>query len=47
MLASVTREMLYSSVRMGLYDPLKAMLPGDSSSLFNKILAGGISGTIG
>lgn len=42
--------MVYSSIRMGLYDPLKALLPGDTNGeigLLNKIMAGGLSGAIG
>eukprot|EP01080_Neovahlkampfia_damariscottae_P005495 gene5495-9312_t len=48
--ASLIREMSYSSVRIGMYDTIKAILPktksGDSS-LINKILAGATTGAIG
>jgi len=50
--ASVVREMTYSSIRLGLYDKIKALLPlfGNSpgkESLVNKILAAAITGALG
>jgi hypothetical protein len=50
--ASMLREASYSSLRLGLYDPFKAIVAGSGSSkdditLTQKILAGGASGAIG
>ena len=50
--ASMLREASYSSLRLGLYDPFKAIVAGGDSSkdditLTQKILAGGASGAIG
>lgn len=50
--ASMARELSYSSVRMGAYDPIKAFItrnnqPGEKISLVHKILAGASSGAIG
>jgi len=49
---SMIRELSYSSIRMGLYDPIKQLLqPGatskDDFTLIQKILAGALSGAIG
>ena len=46
------RESLYSSMRMGLYDPIKQLLAPnakdkDDFTLTQKIMAGGLSGAIG
>jgi len=50
--ASMIREMSYSSLRMGLYDPIKDLLAPKAKdknefTLFQKILAGGLCGAIG
>src|SRR3989338_5166855 len=54
--AAIVREQFYSSVRMGLYDPLKSVIssivnndkPGSTDvGLTTKILSGGISGSLG
>ena len=49
--ASILREALYSSTRMGLYEPLKELLaPGVSpsnTSLSVRIIAGGLAGALG
>jgi solute carrier family 25 uncoupling protein 8/9 len=47
--ASVTREMFYSSIRLGLYDPVKAFYTrnGQKDGIITKILAGATSGAIG
>jgi hypothetical protein len=49
--ASILREALYSSTRMGLYEPFKEVLaPGVSSAdtkLHIRIIAGGVAGAIG
>eukprot|EP00027_Filamoeba_sp_ATCC50430_P010401 CAMPEP_0168558106 /NCGR_PEP_ID=MMETSP0413-20121227/9789_1 /TAXON_ID=136452 /ORGANISM="Filamoeba nolandi, Strain NC-AS-23-1" /LENGTH=274 /DNA_ID=CAMNT_0008589197 /DNA_START=227 /DNA_END=1051 /DNA_ORIENTATION=- len=49
---SIMRELSYSSLRLGLYDPVKSFLAPTVKdkkdfSLWQKILAGGISGAIG
>eukprot|EP01119_Soliformovum_irregulare_P014121 TRINITY_DN3835_c0_g1_i1.p1 TRINITY_DN3835_c0_g1~~TRINITY_DN3835_c0_g1_i1.p1 ORF type:complete len:309 (-),score=43.53 TRINITY_DN3835_c0_g1_i1:68-994(-) len=49
---SMMREFTYSSVRMGLYDPVKSMLAGlergkHDHTLAEKIIAGGVSGAVG
>ena len=44
------REGSYSSIRLGLYEPLKQVLGETNKAktpLFKKIICGGISGTIG
>lgn len=48
--ASLAREATYSTIRMGLYEPIKNVLksPDDvKEPLFKKILAGGIAGMTG
>lgn len=48
--ASVCREMLYSGIRMGLYEPTKNALSGSSTnttSLGLKVLSGAITGATG
>jgi hypothetical protein len=48
--ASLIREMTYSSVRMGLYDPVKALLTNNSDKdpgMIVKIVSGGVAGAIG
>ncbi|EDO25509.1 predicted protein, partial [Nematostella vectensis] len=47
--ASMLREGSYSSIRMGLYDPVRTILVGDAKevTLTNKILAGFVSGGLG
>jgi len=52
--AAVVREQFYSSVRMGLYDPLKSFISSVTQSnshgdvgLLTKILSGAISGSLG
>jgi hypothetical protein len=49
--ASLLREGSYSTIRMGLYEPLKQMLSSPNQSepppLWRKIMAGGIAGMIG
>lgn len=49
--ASILREALYSSTRMGLYEPFKELLaPGVSpseTSLTTRIVAGGFAGALG
>jgi hypothetical protein len=48
--ASLIREMTYSSVRMGLYDPVKALLTNNTDKdpgLIVKILSGGMAGAVG
>eukprot|EP00455_Lapot_gusevi_P057486 TRINITY_DN9808_c0_g1_i3.p1 TRINITY_DN9808_c0_g1~~TRINITY_DN9808_c0_g1_i3.p1 ORF type:complete len:283 (+),score=64.12 TRINITY_DN9808_c0_g1_i3:105-953(+) len=50
--ASMLREASYSSVRLGLYDPIKSIIAPKATSkddftLIQKILAGGLSGAIG
>mmetsp|Transcript_110808 Transcript_110808/g.220395 ORF Transcript_110808/g.220395 Transcript_110808/m.220395 type:complete len:306 (+) Transcript_110808:33-950(+) len=48
--ASVCREMSYSGIRMGLYEPTKNMLSGSntqSASLGLKVLSGAITGATG
>ena len=52
MFASALRELLYSSLRMGLYDPCKAFWSKhnnnhEDTSFFTKFLAGATSGAIG
>jgi hypothetical protein len=49
--ASILREAMYSSTRMGLYEPFKELLaPGataSNTSLYVRIAAGGAAGAIG
>jgi hypothetical protein len=48
--ASLLREMTYSSVRMGMYDPVKALLTNNSDKdpgMIVKILSGGVAGAVG
>lgn len=48
--ASMIREMSYSSIRMGMYDPIKGLLVAENEthpSLAKKIFAGLISGALG
>lgn len=47
--ASMAREMTYSSVRMGLYDPVKGLISSDPHDvgLLVKIFSGAVSGAIG
>ena len=46
--ASMLREMTYSGLRMGLYDPIKHALPASmQTSLATKLIAGLSSGVIG
>jgi solute carrier family 25 protein 14/30 len=46
--ASMMREASYSSIRMGLYDPVKHLVcPDGKMGLGTKILAGAITGAIG
>ncbi|KAL0485617.1 mitochondrial substrate carrier family protein [Acrasis kona] len=48
--ASMVREMTYSSVRMGMYDPVKALFTKSTEGdpgLFIKIMSGGIAGAVG
>jgi hypothetical protein len=49
--ASILREALYSSTRMGLYEPFKELLaPGvtpSNTSLTTRIIAGGVAGALG
>eukprot|EP01027_Heterolobosea_sp_BB2_P019891 GEZU01028035.1.p1 GENE.GEZU01028035.1~~GEZU01028035.1.p1 ORF type:complete len:320 (-),score=28.78 GEZU01028035.1:151-1110(-) len=48
--ASMCRELSYSSIRMGAYDPIKHVLAGDTKGdigLVKKILSGAVSGAIG
>ena len=51
MLPSMMRELSYSSIRMGLYTPIKKIISGDDKSkdigLFKKILTGLLTGSIG
>ena len=52
MLPSALREMSYSSIRFGLYAPIKKMMIGDKVSpaevpLWKKIVAGGAAGGLG
>ena len=44
--ASLLREASYSTIRMGLYEPIKKLLQNgqDSVGLFEKIVAGGSAG---
>ena len=44
--ASLLREATYSTIRMGLYEPIKNLLQNgkDSISLFEKVIAGGSAG---
>lgn len=43
--AALLRESTYSTLRIGLYDPIKQLL--SEPTLINKIIAGGLSGMIG
>lgn len=52
--ASMLREATYSTLRMGLYDPIKELVCNDEESshglslpLWKKVMAGGIAGAIG
>ncbi len=47
--ASLLREGSYSTIRMGLYEPLKHALasPNETEPLWKKIVAGGLAGMIG
>ena len=48
--ASQLRESIYSSIRLGLYEPFKVMLGGTDpshTSLWIKFLAGSMSGMVG
>jgi len=51
MFASVVRELTYSSIRMGLYDPCKAFFSNGNAShdtsFLTKFMAGATSGAIG
>lgn len=44
--ASLLREATYSTIRMGLYEPIKNLLQmgKDSSNLLEKMIAGGVAG---
>lgn len=46
--ASLLREATYSTIRMGLYEPIKSLIQTgkDSTSLFEKVIAGGTAGGI-
>lgn len=48
---SVLREMSYSAIRMGLYDPMKEVLGGADDKynfpLWKKVVAGGVAGGVG
>lgn len=48
--ASCAREASYSSLRLGLYEPIKRMIgsgPGQQNAMWKKFAAGGLSGAIG
>jgi hypothetical protein len=48
--ASLMREMAYSSVRMGMYDPVKALLTKNDDKdpgMLVKIVSGGVAGAVG
>lgn len=47
---AIMREMSYSAIRMGLYEPFKELLGGhdvSSTPFWIKIAAGAMSGTLG